>query len=213
MPECDYCDRSFDGEGAYLEHLDAEHHGELGRIDRRRVESHVSSDGVGVPPTAVYGVAALVVLAIAGAGMYYVVGAFTGEGQVHEHGTIELVIDGQAVDFNQQQYYTPRTVGAGQAQSFHFHQGQDNIWHLHPNDPGRLTLAEGMDWLGIELTADRLAFEDATYDGTDSGTSVDVRVNGEPTDPVTYELHGTTTVDNAHEGDAIEIHVETDGES
>jgi hypothetical protein len=38
MPDCDYCGASFDDEDAYLAHLDAEHRGELGRIDRRRID-------------------------------------------------------------------------------------------------------------------------------------------------------------------------------
>lgn len=40
MPDCDYCGESFDGEDAYLNHLADEHMGELGPIDRRKVEEH-----------------------------------------------------------------------------------------------------------------------------------------------------------------------------
>lgn len=38
MPDCDYCGASFDDEDAYLAHLESEHRGELGRIDRRRID-------------------------------------------------------------------------------------------------------------------------------------------------------------------------------
>lgn len=47
MPACDYCEASFDSEDAYLDHLQAEHQGELGPIDRRRV--HGESDDSGFP--------------------------------------------------------------------------------------------------------------------------------------------------------------------
>jgi len=51
MVDCDYCDASFDSEDAYLEHLGAAHEGELGSIDRRRVDEHSggSDDGGSIP--------------------------------------------------------------------------------------------------------------------------------------------------------------------
>jgi len=45
MPDCDYCKESFGDEDAYLAHLATEHEGELGAIDRRRVESRDGDDG------------------------------------------------------------------------------------------------------------------------------------------------------------------------
>jgi hypothetical protein len=44
MEDCDYCEESFDDEPAYLDHLAAEHEGELGRIDRRRVQQRTTDD-------------------------------------------------------------------------------------------------------------------------------------------------------------------------
>jgi len=51
MVDCDYCDASFDGEDAYLEHLGAAHEGELGSIDQRRVAEHSggTDDGGSIP--------------------------------------------------------------------------------------------------------------------------------------------------------------------
>jgi hypothetical protein len=49
MVECDYCSASFESEEAYLSHLAAEHDGELGSIDRRRVAARASDDGGGRP--------------------------------------------------------------------------------------------------------------------------------------------------------------------
>ena len=49
MVECEYCGDAFDGEGAYLDHLGAEHAGELGAIDRRRVAAARGGDDAGIP--------------------------------------------------------------------------------------------------------------------------------------------------------------------
>lgn len=51
MPDCDYCESAFDDEEAYLEHLQAEHEGELGRIDRRRIEDAGGTESGGGLPT------------------------------------------------------------------------------------------------------------------------------------------------------------------
>ncbi|WP_336336420.1 DUF3105 domain-containing protein [Haloarcula brevis] len=50
MVDCEYCTESFDGEDAYLDHLADAHGGELGAIDRRRVEAHTGDgDGAALP--------------------------------------------------------------------------------------------------------------------------------------------------------------------
>jgi hypothetical protein len=61
MEECDYCGESFPDEDAYLDHLAAEHEGELGRIDRRRVASHDTDDdeGLELGPTVLVGLLVL----------------------------------------------------------------------------------------------------------------------------------------------------------
>ncbi|MBX0286541.1 DUF3105 domain-containing protein [Haloarcula salinisoli] len=48
MVDCDYCEASFDGEDAYLDHLADDHDGELGAIDQRRVDSRKSDDESGI---------------------------------------------------------------------------------------------------------------------------------------------------------------------
>lgn len=56
MPECDYCDASFGGEEAYLDHLAADHEGELGSIDRRRVADRGGDDeGLALGPVVLVG--------------------------------------------------------------------------------------------------------------------------------------------------------------
>lgn len=44
MPACDYCDRGFEDENAYLDHLADQHYDELGRIDERRVQQTINAD-------------------------------------------------------------------------------------------------------------------------------------------------------------------------
>jgi len=69
MADCDYCGESFDGEDAYLEHLADAHDGDLGAIDRRRVDNHVGSDdGDGLPLGPV--VLGVVVVFALGLGVY-----------------------------------------------------------------------------------------------------------------------------------------------
>jgi hypothetical protein len=66
MPDCEYCAASFDAEEEYLAHLRAEHEGELGRIDRRRVEEAGRNDAESGLPTGpvVLGLIVLVAVAI-----------------------------------------------------------------------------------------------------------------------------------------------------
>ncbi|WP_262178969.1 DUF3105 domain-containing protein [Haloarcula laminariae] len=61
MVDCEYCEASFDGEDAYLDHLADEHGGELGAIDRRRVEGRASDDDGGVSLAVVAGVVGAVI--------------------------------------------------------------------------------------------------------------------------------------------------------
>ncbi|MFB6221166.1 MAG: DUF3105 domain-containing protein [Halolamina sp.] len=51
MPECDYCGESSDTERAHLEHLSEEHEGELGPIDRRRVDELEGDSALSGVPT------------------------------------------------------------------------------------------------------------------------------------------------------------------
>jgi sulfur carrier protein ThiS len=103
-----------------------------------------------------------------------------------------MTIDGERMSFSSSQY-----TGA---QDFHFH-GSGPRWHMHPNPPERLTLAEAMQRLGIELGENSVTVEGQTYDASDSGTSLTVRVNGEPVTPSAYELQ---------ESDHVRITVQTE---
>ena len=49
MPGCDYCEASFADEDEYLAHLETEHRGELGPIDRRRIDGEGDDENAGLP--------------------------------------------------------------------------------------------------------------------------------------------------------------------
>jgi hypothetical protein len=206
MPECNYCDASFEAEGDYLEHLHADHdESELSRIDRRRVADHVGAEEDGEFPTGpviLAGVVLLTVVVLAYV-MFFVndgggasgpaaasgdVGEVEktpyGVGSVHEHGTITVTIDGQQLDFSQQQYQLA-------ADPFHFENGNGQQWHKHAQD---VTLEYAMSTLGIGVTDDSVTFDGTTYEaGQDNVT---VTVNGNDVDPSSYVLQ---------EGDSIRI--------
>lgn len=198
MPDCRYCDRTFGDEDAYLDHLEADHGNELGRLDRRRIEERGNGghdlDVAPVALIAVLGIAAAIVAYVVlvpggGGSAANAVAASTtpsGLGAVHVHGSIEVVIDGQRVDFSQSRYQL-------QADAFHFENGEGSRWHVHARD---VTLEWAMGTVGIGVARDTVTFEGDTYREDDPGTTVTVEVNGEPVRPATYILR---------EGDAVRI--------
>ncbi|AGN01263.1 hypothetical protein L593_06580 [Salinarchaeum sp. Harcht-Bsk1] len=182
MPDCDYCEQSFPDEGSLLEHMGEAHEGELGRIDQRRVADHYGGDGEGLSTTIVYAIVGIVVVGVIGGAVYAAVGAFSGgpAQPVHEHGTINMTVNGERLAFDE-----PQHTASG---AFHFHDSGPT-WHMHPSEPGRLTLAEAMQDVGIDLTESTVTVDGTTYRASDDGTTVTIRVNGEPVDPTAYELH------------------------
>lgn len=191
MPDCDYCGASFDTEGAELAHLREEHRDELGPIDRRRVEG--SGGGFDVPT----GPLALgLVLAAAVAVVAYVIlfagGSGTGGGEqpyrqgtlgsVHHHGTINVTIDGERLDFGRREFQRPQSHPA-----FHF-EGGSGYWHVHAQG---VTLKYALSTVGINVTADTVEYNGTTYRDDSPEWEVLVAVDGEPVDPATYTLdHG-----------------------
>lgn len=206
MPECPYCGETV-GEGdAELAHLASEHDDELGRIDRRRVDQWRGVGDDDESSAAFLGIVALGVVLVLGVGaVVFAMGGNTGgEEDVHEHGTLVVEIDGERIDFDQSKYHNAR--------GFHFHEFDGEVWHMHPSEPGRLTLAEAMARLGIELEENAIAIDGTRYDGDDSDTTVEITVNGEEVNPATYELRGTTVEGATRgEGDDVRIVVETSG--
>lgn len=199
MPECSYCGEAFDSEGAHLRHLQDEHEGELGSIDRRRVADFEGSDG-GLPTGPI--VLGAVILIAIGVVLYVIlfVGGGSGDGlgpfgSAHEHGTIEMVVMGERVDFSQPEYQTV-------VDRFHFEGGNGRIWHVHAEG---VTLAWAMDTLpSIEITEDSVTFQGTTHRDSDPKTEVIVEVNGQSVDPESYVLQGAP-VEQAENGDHVRI--------
>jgi hypothetical protein len=214
MPDCNYCDRSFDSEEEYHEHLASEHEGELSRIDRRRVDGVESDDGGGIPtgPAVLIGVIGFAVAMVVWVVFFFGSGGASGTvngidvdqtpGQTatHFHGLINVTIDGQQLDFSRPEFQNPRQFPA-----FHFEGGDGEVWHGHRDG---LTLEYAMATLGIEVSENSVTYNGTTYDGSDPDTTVRVLVDGESVDPTSYELTGAS-VPNAERGDFIRIVVET----
>jgi len=199
MPECRYCGERHDDEETHLRHLRSAHADELSRIDRRRVEELGDDPGDdGGPPTAllVGGVAAVAIVGLVVWVSFFAGDAGAGDadaevgpaGSAHYHGSIEMIVLGERVDFSREEYQL-------QADRFHFEGGDGTRWHAHATG---VTLGYGMETLGIEVTADSVTFEGTTYvDG--EGYAVTVTVDGEPVEPESYVLE---------EGDRVRIVVE-----
>jgi hypothetical protein len=189
MADCDYCGESFDGE-VPDSHLRSDHLDELGPIDRRRLGDAADDDGVSSGP-----VALVVVLGLAVALVVYVI-FFTGggsaagvgpAGSAHYHGTMEVTVLGEEVDFSQQQYQL-------QDRRLHFESGDGTEWHAHATG---VTLDYAMEALSFDMTRDSFTYQDTTYeDGSEYNVSV--TVNGNAVGP-DYTLQ---------EGDSVVVTVE-----
>lgn len=203
MVECDYCGADFADEAAYHEHLAGEHEGELGPIDRRKVGDAAADEG-GLPtgPLVLAGV-----LLGAAALVAYVVLAFGGgvaasdaertpdaRGTAHEHGTMEVTIAGERLDFSRERFQRAD-------ERFHFENGDGRVWHTHATG---VTLEYALATLGVEATSDSVTHEGNTYvDG--ERANVTVAVNGESVDPTTYVLEGVPDPTNAGAGDHVVV--------
>ena len=162
MPDCEYCGESFDDESAYVAHLQAEHAGELGPIDQRRIESTTESgdgdDGIAAAPIALGAlgvvVAAVVVYVTFFAGSGGGEAAVAGQepsnvGSVHYHGSMTMTVDGDRVDFSQSRYQL-------QSDAFHFEDGNGERWHGHAQG---VTLEYTMSSLDIDVAESTVAFQ------------------------------------------------------
>lgn len=202
MPSCNYCDETFDDEDDYLAHLEAAHDGELGAVDRRRVAQATDGDTDDSRATGPLVLGAILVVAVAAAGGVILLstdgGLLAGDdtpaqpsdvGSVHYHGTIQVVIDGQRLDFSQREYQL-------QADAFHFEGGAGERWHVHARG---VTLGYALSTLGIDTDGSQLSVDGTTYRDDEPGTTVTVTVNGDPVTPSDYRLR---------EGDRVRVVVE-----
>jgi hypothetical protein len=204
MESCGHCDETFEDEDAYLSHLAAEHEADLTALERRKVEAtntsvskslsdRMPSGGFLVLLVIILFSAALVALVSFGlGGSSSAEQTPTGVGSVHYHGAIDVVIEGERIDFSQSQYQL-------QADAFHFEAGNGERWHVHAQG---VTFQWAMQSLGINVTRNTVTINGETYRDSDPGTSVSVTIDGNSVDPASYVLR---------EGDTIEIVVESQG--
>lgn len=198
MPDCDYCGESFADEDAYLDHLAGEHEGELGAIDRRRVEDHDVSDDGGLS----LGPVVLVGLLVLAGGLVVWVTFFMGSGNanagtgpfgdsvqqpsnvggVHSHGPMTVVLDGEELDFSQSRFQVRQTND----RAFHFEGGDGSQYHLHAQG---VTLEYALESLDIGVNDSALSFDGTVYSENDRDTVV-YEVNGQEVSPETYVIEG-----------------------
>jgi hypothetical protein len=210
MEECSYCGQSFDDEGAYLAHLADEHEGELSAIDRRRVEGYEADRESGGLPTGplvlgiVLGVAVLLVVYVT---LFMGSGASDADvgqaGTAHEHGTLNVTIDGETLDFSRDRYQARETGN----RRFHF-EGGTAVWHKHATG---VTVEYALNAHGIQVSEDTVTVDGTTYRASDPGTEVVVEVNGESVDPGEYVIQGASSASAAEQGDHIRVVVRTNG--
>lgn len=123
MSSCDYCGQTFDNEEPYIEHLAERYYAELGRIDKRWVDSTLDTDKRRSLKTLALGGTAVLIPTTGGAYLLQSDGSSTDTatggqqpsavGSIHIHGTLTMTVDGKRVDFSQSQYQL-------QADAFHF---------------------------------------------------------------------------------------------
>jgi molybdopterin converting factor small subunit len=114
--------------------------------------------------------------------------------RLHVHGEIEFVVNGTEVDFSRERYQQP-----SHQRHFHFENGEADPWHAHS---WAVTLGYAMDTLrGIDVSNDSVTYNGTTFEESDPGVDVTVRVNGEPVAPDEYVLK---------DGDSVRIVVETE---
>lgn len=99
----------------------------------------------------------------------------------HDHGTLDIVIDGETVDLDQPRFHDLHP-------EFHVHPGDGNRWHHHPRTPvdmfrfEPMTLREALTAIGIEHTGDTFAFDGVVHDTSHPTAEVTVIVNGAEVD-------------------------------
>jgi len=146
------------------------------------------------------GYVALVAVVVAFAGIFYFL-LFGGSGNEytdvqpgqpgteHLHGGMDVVIDGEELDFSQRRYQV-------QDRAFHFEGGDGERWHVHATD---VTYGYGMSTLGILIDGNNVTFNGTTY------TGATVEVNGNSVDVSEYVLN---------EGDQLRVVAnETEGQN
>lgn len=119
-------------------------------------------------------------------------GEYIDDSDQHVHGHLEIVVEGETVDFGQEKYYSNDDY-------FHFHDGEPESWHAHSHN---ITLTYALStFTGVEATDDSFTYDGTTYDSDDPDTSIRYEVNGESVTPSEYYVK---------DWDGIRVVVESD---
>ncbi len=117
----------------------------------------------------------------------------------HDHGILDIVINGELVDLDQPRFHDLHP-------EFHIHPGHGNRWHHHPRHLGamfsfeRLTLRQALQAVGIEATDDELVFDGVSYDLTGTNVAASIHVGVVEVDPDRHLIG---------DGDRITVRVDT----
>lgn len=117
-------------------------------------------------------------------------GEYVKQANDHQHGTIEVRVDGDSLDLTRDEYQHEH-------RHFHLEGGNGDTWHAHT---WQATLGWALSTLDIDIASDSVTIDGTTYDASESNTTVRVTVNGEQLEnPHDYRLK---------DGDQIVIVVE-----
>jgi hypothetical protein len=110
MPDCDYCEETFEDEDSYLEHLEASHADELSRIDQRRIDERTAGESVDSNLVTYVGIGLAVV--ILGGALLWGLSSFGGDGNPAANDP--LLTDVQSFDSEGTEHVNPpETVDYG----------------------------------------------------------------------------------------------------
>ena len=234
MTDCEHCSASFEDEAAYLRHLDDEHPGEMGPIERRKLDELGGGDGGPSMPLLVGGIAVvalllavvLYTLTTGGSGAGSDLGELgpapnppghqlgsAGEdeayrpysvGSVHEHGPIDVTVAGESIDFRRAEFQHPREMRA-----FHF-EGGERRYHIHARG---VTLEYALEATAFGVTNTSFAYDGVVYrEGSNAGAPDGWEVVTGAT--IVYEVNGQAVAPETYlleDGDEITVRVEPPG--
>jgi hypothetical protein len=234
VTDCEHCSESFEDDAAYLQHLDDEHPGEIGPIERRRLDE-LGGGGGGASTSLLVGAIAVGALLLAvvlytlttgGSGANSDLGELgpapdpdahelgpSGEdevyrpysvGSVHEHGPIEVTVAGESIDFRQPEFQHPREMNA-----FHFEAGERR-YHVHAEG---VTLEYALEATAFGVTNTSFSYDGVVYrEGSNAQAPDGWAVVTDTT--VVYEVNGEVVAPETYlleDDDSVTVRVEAPG--
>lgn len=233
MTDCEHCSESFEDDAAYLRHLDDEHPGEMGPIERRKLDELGGTDGGPSMPLLVGGIAVvalllavvLYTLTTGGSGANSDLGELGpapdpphdlgpagndevyrpyGIDSVHSHGPINVNVDGKQIDFTQAEFQHP-----GEIYAFHF-ESREPRYHIHAKG---VTLEYALEATAFGVTNTSFSYDGVVYrEGSDAQAPDGWEVVTGAT--VVYEVNGQAVAPETYlleDGDEITVRVEVPG--